>query len=154
MWYRNTAVAAALICAAIIGVAWLRHMPTPVALVVPTAERDSVYIGGVHVQVDIVDTPSAQEKGLSGRSELSTNEGMLFIFPEDGIYQFWMKDMLLSIDMIWISQSGKVVYIEKNATPESYPTVFGPDTPTRYVLEVPAGFSDMHGVSVGDNVGL
>ncbi len=104
--------------------------------------------------VDIADTSALREQGLSGRSELKENEGMLFVFPEDGVYTFWMKDMSFSIDMIWISKSGTVVHVENAATPRSYPETFGPDVPARYVLEVSAGFSEAHGVSVGDVVGL
>ncbi len=77
---------------------------------------------------------------------------MLFVFDKPDIYSFWMKDMLFPIDMIWISEDGKVVYIERDARPESYPNSFIPDAPAKYVLEVNAGFSEKNNLKVGDKV--
>jgi uncharacterized membrane protein (UPF0127 family) len=52
--------------------------------------------------------------------------------------------------MIWLANDGRVVYINDNATPESYPKVFVNVTLARYVLEVPAGYAKAHGVKIGD----
>ena len=114
----------------------------------------TVNIGGSTVRVTVADTPSEREQGLSGQSGLNSDEGMLFIFPTDGIFAFWMKDMLFSIDMVWISAEGKIVYIVHSASPDSYPDSFVPDTAARYVLELPAGWAKAHKLSVGDQVGL
>ena len=114
----------------------------------------NVKIGDTIVRATIADTPAAQEKGLGGRTYLASDEGMLFIFPRDGEYAFWMKDMHFSIDIIWISADGRIVYIAPNVSPATYPEDFVPPAPARYVLEVPAGFADLHGVKVGDIAGL
>lgn len=111
-----------------------------------------VRIGGRDVRVLLADTPAKRTQGLSGRSGLGENEGMLFIFPEEGMYGFWMKDMNFSIDIIWIDSDGKVVHIAKSASPDSYPTSFSPPKPARYVLEVRAGFAEQYGVGEGDAV--
>lgn len=116
--------------------------------------RHTVTVGGERVSVDIADTEAAREQGLSGRTGLMDDEGMLFVFQTDGEHAFWMKDMLFPIDIVWIDASSTVVYVAKNASPASYPTVFRPDTPARYVLELPAGFSDAHNVVKGSKVGL
>ena len=111
-----------------------------------------VRIAGQEIKVDLAITPAEQEQGLSGRSALAEDEGMLFVFNQPGKYLFWMKDMNFAIDMIWITEDMSVVYIKKNALPELYPETYGPDTPALYVLEVPAGFSDKHNLKVGDRV--
>jgi len=136
------------------------------------ADIKYVEIGGQSVKVDLALTPEAQAQGLSGRASLGENEGMLFVFGTPGNYLFWMKDMNFPIDMVWLAPSAggdeenaKIIYIEKNATPESYPATYGPastssslggpgenDQNAKYVLEVPAGFADKNNLKVGDSV--
>src|SRR3989338_5701660 len=59
-------------------------------------------IGDQAVRVTVADTPESRERGLSGRDGLASDEGMLFVFQNDGYHTFWMKDMLFSIDIIWL----------------------------------------------------
>lgn len=112
----------------------------------------SVKIAGLMLNVELASVPETQEKGLSGRNELRENKGMLFIFPKSAQYYFWMKDMNFSIDIIWIAEDMTVIYIKKNARPESYPETFGPDQNSKYVLEVVAGFSEKNNLKEGDRV--
>ncbi len=109
-------------------------------------------IGSVFVEVESVSDSSAQARGLSGREGLGENKGMLFIFPKSGIYPFWMKDMKFPIDIVWISEFGRVVHIKHNATPESYPDLFVSEDLAKYVLEVPTGFAEKHNLMPGDTV--
>jgi len=114
-----------------------------------------VKIAGQSVKVDLALTVAEQMKGLSGRTDLKENEGMLFIFPQSGNYPFWMKDMNFPIDMIWVGEDLKVIYIKKDARPESYPETYGPDVSrenAKYVLEVVSGFADKNNLKVGDRV--
>ncbi len=111
-----------------------------------------VRVGGVDVTVDLARTSVERSLGLSGRTELTPGTGMLFVFNVPAKNGFWMKDMLFSIDMMWLNGQKEIIHIEKNVSPESYPKNFGPDTPSLYVLEVPAGFSDAYLVRVGDVV--
>lgn len=111
-----------------------------------------VKIAGQNIKVDLALTKEMQIQGLSGRKQLKEDEGMLFVFDKPDKYYFWMKDMNFPIDMIWISEDMKVVYIKKNAQPERYLETYGPDTNTKYVLEVVAGFSDKNNLKEGDSV--
>lgn len=99
---------------------------------------------------EVVDTADLMARGLSGRSGLNENEGMWFVFAKDGNYGFWMKDMNFPIDIIWFDKDFKIVYLQKNILPETYPTVFYPNADSRYVLEVNAGFSEKHKIKIGD----
>ena len=72
-----------------------------------------------------------QEQGLSGKSQLAQDQGMLFVFAQPGKYYFWMKGMNFSIDIIWIGEDMKVIYIKKDARPELYPETYGPRTQMR-----------------------
>ena len=83
---------------------------------------------------------------------------MLFTFdPQNVTPGFWMKEMLIPIDIIWI-EGGHVVKIDKNVeapkenTPDSELKIYTPDTPIDYVLEVNAGFSDKNSIKVTDTV--
>lgn len=112
-----------------------------------------VTIGSTAVRVDVADTPGERMQGLSGRQILKDGEGMLFIFEEDGSQGMWMKDMHFSIDIIWAKSDGTIITIEKKVSPETYPNAFYASEPTaRYVLEVPAGFAERHGIAEGQKL--
>lgn len=112
-------------------------------------------INGKVFKVEIVKTPWEQEQGLSGRKSLAENKAMLFVFPQEDYYQFWMKGMNFSIDIIWINQ-GKIVDIKKNAPIPitQYLEQYRPDAPAKYILEIGAGLVEKYNFKVGDNVGL
>src|SRR3989304_6446445 len=69
-----------------------------------------VVIAGTTINVEIAQTEAEREQGLSGHKPLADDEGMLFIFDKPGYHGFWMKDMLFSIDIIWISADKKIVH--------------------------------------------
>jgi len=114
----------------------------------------AVRIGGQSIRVDVAATSATREQGLSGRERLGDGEGMLFVFPSDGKYAFWMKDMYFPIDIVWISSSSNIVDIRESVPPESYPAIFTPRREARYVVELPAGFVEEYGVHIGDSVEL
>src|SRR4030042_2564613 len=62
-------------------------------------------INGQKIFVEIADTPEKRSQGLSGRDNLSQNQGMLFIFNQPAIPSFWMKDMNFPLDFIWINNN-------------------------------------------------
>ncbi len=114
--------------------------------------EESITVGGVDLLVDIADEPDEQTQGLSDRDMMAENKGMLFVFPEPLIPGFWMKDMLFSLDMLWIDSDLKVIAITKNISPDTYPNIFRPPFPVLYVLEVNAGWSDRNNIKVGDKI--
>jgi|SRR3989344_4396151 len=101
-----------------------------------------IYVGNTRLLADIADSEAEIVEGLSGRDELLSNEAMIFVLPASSRAGFWMKDMKFPIDIIWIDDNKKIVYIENNISPETYPKIFYPDTDALYVLEVAAGFSE------------
>ena len=118
--------------------------PLPTTPGLPVAE-----FGGVHLKVEYAISKEEREKGLSGRTNIPDDQVMLFIFPKDDLYGFWMKDMLMPIDIFWLSDQGHVVSIDQNAATSSYPNVFYPDKPVKYVLETAAGFAQEHNIIKG-----
>src|SRR3989344_6184551 len=129
-----------------------RFAAAPQAASVQEVGLRTVQLRGQSIRVLVADTGASREKGLSGRSGLAADEGMLFVFPQDGKYAFWMKDMLFSIDILWLSGDGAVVYMAENVSPDTYPQNFQPLVSARYVLELPAGYAKEYNVVVGDLV--
>ena len=110
----------------------------------------SVEIAGGTYKVAVADTEQEREKGLGSVSKLPSDTGMLFVFDMPDKYGFWMKDTLIPLDMVWLDSDKRVVYIQKNVLPESFPEVYMPSTPALYVLEFNSGFADKHKINIGD----
>ena len=91
---------------------------------------------------------------MSGQDALKKDEAMLFIFDEPGMHGFWMKDMRFSIDIIWIDENLRVVHLEENVSPSSYPESFIPSVDAKYVLEIYTGQAAAQGIGLGDAVQL
>ncbi len=103
--------------------------------------------GNVSLRIEYALTEAQREQGLGGRETLPNDYGMLFVFPRDGYYGFWMKDTLVPLDMFWLDDKGQVVYVARDVATSSYPNVFYPTAPARYVLETFAGFADAHSIA-------
>ncbi len=99
--------------------------------------------------IELADTAEKRTQGLSGRASVEDNYGMLFVFPVEASHGFWMKDMRVSIDIVWMADDGRIVHIEHNLSPDSYPEVIAPPAPARYVLETRAGYAKEQGWEVG-----
>ena len=98
-------------------------------------------IGDAKLLVEIAQTPKEQMIGLSYRKSLAEGRGMLFIFDRNDTHSIWMKDMHFPIDIVWITEAMKVAHIAQNVSPDTFPQVFSPPSPARYVLETPAGYT-------------
>lgn len=108
--------------------------------------------GGVRrVEVEVAATPESRARGLMWRKELPAGKGMLFIFPEDAVQGFWMRNTLIPLDMLFIDSKGRVVGIVENAEPRSLKSR-GVGAPSKYVLEVPGGWTQKAGVLTGSTV--
>jgi len=103
--------------------------------------------GGVSLNIDYATTPGTRGRGLGGRTSVPDDYGMLFVFPEDGLYGFWMKDTLVPLDIFWLDSKGQVVSIAQDVATSSYPNVFYPTAPARYVLETATGFARAHSIA-------
>lgn len=106
--------------------------------------------GDTELVLEIADTPRKRSLGLGGREGLPENGGMLFIFDESRLHGFWMKDMRFSIDIAWLNDGFCIVYLSRGVSPDTYPTVYVPETPARYVIEMKSGFFASHGLFRGD----
>jgi len=112
-----------------------------------------VRIGRLAVQAEVPEG-EAFFRGLGGRRSVPDDRGMLFVFPEPCRHAFWMKDMLIPIDIIWISAEGRVVDVQtaqpEPGVPDQELQLYSPSGEAKYVLEVRAGLAAEKGVRVAD----
>ncbi len=100
--------------------------------------------------VEVSTSTLQKENGLSNRQVLYPRRGMLFVFDGSATRSFWMKDMLISLDMIFFDENWKIVAIEKSISPQTFPKTFGSNVRSKYVLEINAAESDSYGLAVGN----
>ena len=87
-----------------------------------------------------------------GREQLGDREGMLFIYDVEGLHRFWMKGMLIPLDMVWIDADGVVAGVTANVPPApegTTPELYSPPRPILYVLEINAGLAEAVGIRAG-----
>ncbi len=112
--------------------------------------------------VEVADTESERKIGLMYREYLDENQGMLFIFENEGFHGFWMKDTLIPLDIIWINSDKQVVFIRENVLPCKEPfekssygeecEVYKPGEKAKYVLEINSEKVRELGIKIGDKV--
>jgi len=101
--------------------------------------------------VEVVSKDEDRYRGLQHRTSLEKDHGMLFIFPTSRKHGFWMKDTLISLDMIWLDYSRRVVHIEKDVPPctkDPCPSYI-PIQKALYVLEINAGMVEEKNIMIG-----
>lgn len=105
-------------------------------------------------EVELPKTDEEFRQGLMHRDHLDEDRGMLFAYPKQDAYYFWMKNTLIPLDIIWINEDKEVVYISDYTPPcEKDPCPsYGPDIESMYVLEVNAGVSQKIGLKEGELV--
>jgi len=103
----------------------------------------------VSIDIEIADDDAKREVGMMGRSVMEERQGMFFIFEEEQLASFWMRNCILSLDMIFINKHGEIITIRKNTKPFSDDS-YSASAMTLFVLEVNAGFTDKYGIKEGD----
>lgn len=120
----------------------------------PFKKNPTVTINGHKLEVVVADSQEEQEIGLSETTSLPQNQGMIFLFKKPGFYSFWMKNMKLPIDIIYINDD-QIVRIQNNVQPvkeQENPTIYTPTEPSDKVLEINAGLAQKYDFKKGDMV--
>ncbi len=116
---------------------------------------DYVRINNHDIKVEIADSADERERGLMFRESLDEKTGMLFIFDDSGVINFWMKNTLINLDIIFIDENFRIINIARNALPcvEEPCTYYSShEFPAKYVLEINGGEADKLGIKDGDEV--
>lgn len=104
------------------------------------------------VVLEVVRSQADRERGLSGRTDMLPDTGMLFMFDTSERHCFWMKGMRFSLDILWLDESGSVVFMQQSVQPNTYPRSFCPDKPARFVVELYAGTAASAGLGLGSRM--
>ena len=152
------------IAAVIVGVAGIVSLPSEI-----TIDANSNFLMGTVQLVDkllhvyIADTDPRRMRGLMFETEsfLADDKGMLFVFDEPGNRSMWMKNMQFHLDIIWFSENGNVVSIEKNVPPCITPvevmsckSVGVSADNAKYVLELTSGYVDEYSITENSQLEL
>jgi uncharacterized membrane protein (UPF0127 family) len=120
-----------------------------------TAPRAKVFLEGTAgttaVDVEVVQSPGLVQKGLMYRKYMDADAGMLFLMGDVDDHHFWMKNTLISLDIMFITSDLQVAGILENMRPHDTNSK-GVGKPSLYVLEVNGGYARAHGISAGTRV--
>lgn len=105
-------------------------------------------VGGIEIQVEIADDADERQRGLMYRESLAEDQGMLFVYPEQRILGFWMRNTLIPLDIAYIDREGRIVDIQQMEpqTTETHDSA----APAMYALEMNQGWFEANGIRIGD----
>jgi uncharacterized membrane protein (UPF0127 family) len=114
---------------------------------VPAAGRAWLVFGNDTVNAEVASTPAQRSQGLMGRSTVPAGTGMLFVFGEEEVRSFWMRNTLVSLDIAFMDSEFRIVDIQQmEANSEEF---HDSRQPAMYALEVQKGWFAAHGVRIG-----
>lgn len=103
------------------------------------------------IRMEVAETEGEITQGLMYRKTMAKDEGMLFTFPDEQPRSFWMKNTILPLDIIYADANGVIGSSQNYTTPFSEASLPS-EKPSKYVVEVNAGFWDQHKLKAGDKV--
>ena len=107
----------------------------------------------VRIEAELAYTDATRSRGLMFRENLSSDAGMLFLFPSLDIQSFWMKNTLISLDILWLNERKEVVYLLTAQPCRKDPCdSIVPLQKALYVLEVNAGYAKKHKLDIGSKL--
>lgn len=121
------------------------------------AEAKIIFVGKQKIDVEIAQTKGEQEKGLMFREKLEAEKGMLFIFADERVAHFWMKNTLIPLSIGFFDNNKKlfqIIDMEPASPMDNSPPVFDSKKPARYALEVNKGWFKKKKISLGAKLGL
>ena len=119
----------------------------------PASIQEMSLTGQVFI-LEIAATPTERARGLMHREDLAENAGMLFVFAQESLLNFWMKNTLIPLDILYMDSGGVVVDIQtmtpQPGVPDSELRTYPSAAPAQYALEINAGLAESLGFAVGD----
>ncbi|MBI1370855.1 MAG: DUF192 domain-containing protein [Planctomycetes bacterium] len=125
----------------------------------PTAPPDKIQVtlGGQTISLELALTEAQIEHGLMERATLDANAGMIFVFKDAAVRDFWMKNCLIPIDVIFTDSTGRVVSIRTMTVPDkgdALPPSYSSYWPAQFAVELNGGRAAELGIHEGDRLDL
>lgn len=113
---------------------------------------------GTQIRAEMVVAQIDLEKGLKYRDSLPADRGMLFVYGKPGFYRYWMHEVKIPLDILWLDSNRKIVQLVHDVPPCPGPPekcpVYGGAFEAQYVLEINAGLARKYGIKPGMLVGF
>jgi uncharacterized membrane protein (UPF0127 family) len=96
---------------------------------------------GKVITAELAVTDAERARGLMMRENINADQGMLFVFGDEGLHAMWMKNMRIPLDFLWLDREQRIVHIEENIPPcerDPCPS-YASEIPALYVLELKSG---------------
>jgi uncharacterized membrane protein (UPF0127 family) len=113
-----------------------------------------VEIHGHRYTVEIAEDDASRAHGLMDRTEMPEDHGMLFVFQDEAMRGFWMKNTKIPLDMLFFDANRKLISVQHRVPPcvaDPCPA-YSSGAPAQYVLELNAGQAEKLGVTSGDEL--
>ena len=116
----------------------------------------SVVLGNTPFELTHVADPDSRRQGLMGVSDLPFGTGMLFDFPAGTQPAIWMRNMLISLDLVFVADTGEIRHVFSEGPPcaELPCALYQATQPLRWVIELPAGSVARLGLGEGDQLDM
>lgn len=118
--------------------------------------QDSLAIRGdglsAHFTAEVALTPEEKARGLMFRETMAPFHGMLFVYEHPQRVSFWMRNTLISLDMVFVDATGTVRNVHPNATPQSDTAIPGGSDDIQFVFEINGGLAAMLGLTAGAEI--
>ncbi len=124
-------------------------------LYVSWRSQPRVYIGPHAFRAEFAVTDREKQRGLSERDSIANDYAMVFLLQVPGRYGFWMKNMKIPLDMIWVRDKTVVQVMSNVPVPDQNTQatpIYEPEEDVDTVIEVQAGTVERLGIQVGDAV--
>lgn len=108
------------------------------------------------IEVEIAANQQQRETGLMNRPSLPANKGMIFVYNDQELRGVWMKNTLLSLDVLFLNHKAEIVAMLPDLQPcrQNPCPIYSSQLPATYMLEVNAGFINNHQLKIGQALGL
>ncbi|MGF1560086.1 MAG: DUF192 domain-containing protein [Flavobacteriaceae bacterium] len=103
------------------------------------------------MDIEIAESEYETQTGLMYRQSMEDTQGMLFIFPDERMHSFYMKNTEIPLDIIFIKADSTIASVQENARPYDE-SGLSSKVPVRFVLEVNAGLAKKWSLEVGDKI--
>jgi len=118
-----------------------------VNFVLASSHYKTMHAPHANYRLKIANTPAQRAEGLGARTSMAAHDGMLFDYNAPVKSCFWMKDMLFPLDIIWLDSNRKVVHVQPDLSPKTYPNTYCTPVAAQYVVELNAGQAQSAGLS-------
>ncbi len=122
----------------------------------PTTQGTVTFSNNLSIGIEVADTEEQRQRGLMQRTSLESDRGMLFVFDQAARQGVWMKNTLIALDVLFLSEQGQITEIlnDLQPCPRDPCPIYVSKSAAKYMLELQAGFIDSHHVEPGQTLQL